>query len=128
MNQQTFVFKGAMLEERDKPRINTIARRVWDYMEDGHWCELNAVAEIVSSPHSSVTACVRAFRYDENGAHTVETKRAEEGSGTWLYKLVPNTREESRKAKAKAELQKREKKAKKLSNGWRPIETAPYGS
>jgi len=104
---ELFTFKGPMLEECDLPRLNTAARRVWDAMtnatiyHDG-WCDLNAVASQLGLPHSTVTACVRGFRNDENGGHKVETERRKAKNGTWLYKLVPNTREGIMQARLRA--------------------------
>lgn len=101
-----FTFKGAMLEECDLPRLGRRARKIWDLMADGHWHDLNDIARQTGYPHSSVTACVRAFRYPENGGHTVEITRDAPGSGTWLYLLVPASREEVRANKALAEARK----------------------
>lgn len=98
-----FTFSGPKLEERDLPRLNSHARRIWDNMAalnakgETNWYELNALAGRLELPHSTVTAIVRAFRRDANGGHTVQTKRAEnepEGAcGTHLFRLIPNTPE-----------------------------------
>lgn len=98
----TFAFKGHFLEEKDLPRINTHARRIWDCMTGRHldqqadwdmgngWIELNALSKALGIPHSSLSACVRAFRFAENGGHKVE--RAETPTpGLFLYRLTPNT-------------------------------------
>lgn len=97
-----FTFKGHFLEEKDLPRINTHARRVWDCMVGRHleqpqdwdcgsgWVELNALARYLNLPHSSVTAAVRSFRFPENGGHTVEREKTDK-PGLFLYRLTPNT-------------------------------------
>lgn len=112
MNNDLFTFKGDLLEECDLPRLETRARKVWDLMADGHWHDLNDIARQTGYPHSSVTACVRAFRYPENGGHTVEIMRKKEGRGTWLYRLVPSTRDDCRGKKAMAEAIRLRKVAK----------------
>lgn len=143
MEYDIFTFKGTCLEECDLPRLNTHARRVWDAMvmainhswceccktEDmgdyfihcnGGWVELNELSRVLNIPHSSLSACVRAFRYDENGGHTVETKRAKDGKGTWLYKLVPNTPDGVKAAKARA--------ASRVYKGTPPFQEGQYNS
>ena len=104
---ELFSFRGPKLEECDLPRLNTAARRVWDWMMEAAkyhegWCDLNEIANTLGLPHSTVTACVRGFRNDENGGHTVQTKRRKAGKGTWLYKLEPNTREGIMQARERA--------------------------
>lgn len=109
--QYPITLKGAMLEECDLPRLNTVARRVWDIMVQGGYHELNDIAHRLGVPHSTVTACVRAFRYLENGGHTVNTIRNEEDKGTWLYQLEPATPDEVKANKARAKAQKRRSKS-----------------
>ncbi len=106
-----FTFKGSMLEECDLPRLNTTAREVWDIMADCQWHDLNTIAASTGHPHSSVTACVRGFRYPENGGHSVESVRLKDGSGTWLYRLQPAGPEEARAAKAYAIAKKKGQQA-----------------
>lgn len=114
--QAEFTFKGPKLEECDLPRLGTDARKVWDIMvgntyPEQHrrcygWYDLNQLAAILKKPHSSLSAAVRAFRYPENGGHKVDTRRETEGSGTWLYKLIPNTPDGVKLAKAAAKAKK----------------------
>lgn len=111
MDQQTFTFKGPLLEECDLPRLNTAGRKVWDIMIDGKWHNLNDVATATGQPHSSVTAFLRGLRCPENGGHTVDIAREKEGKGTWLYRLMPAGREEVRQAKAYAQAKKKGNKA-----------------
>lgn len=95
-------FKGPVLEDCDLPRLTSKARKIWDIMADGQWHNLNDVAAFLGYPHSSVTACVRAFRFKKNGGHTVERLRALEGRGTFLYRLVAVGKDECRANKAGA--------------------------
>lgn len=114
--QFDFLPKGPKLEECDLPRLRTKAREVWDIMAgtsypDAHknkrgWWNLNHIAEALNIPHSTVTACVRGFRNLENGGHTVETRREVEGSGTYLYRLKPNTPDGVKMAKEAAKAKK----------------------
>lgn len=99
-----------MLEECDLPRLETKARKVWDIMSQGGYHELNDIAHRLGFPHSTVTAIVRAFRYLENGGHTVNTIRKEDEKGTWLYQLEPASPEEVKLNKARAKAQKRHSK------------------
>lgn len=97
---------GSKLLECDLPRLNSKARTVWDFMlrlqdfNDG--VDLNLLANNLGYPHSTVTAIVRAFRYDKNGAHEVKSWRLSDGSGTWVYRLIPNTPDGARAAKLRA--------------------------
>lgn len=100
------VLKGAMLEECDLPRLRTISRDVWDIMSDGMFHELNDIAARLGKPHSTITACVRSFRYPENGGHTVTRVRQKEGKGTHLYRLEIASQEVVRANKARAEAER----------------------
>lgn len=126
--QGELILKGAYLSEADMPRLKTKARAIWDIMDDSEWYELNEIAEQLNMPHSSVTAAVRAFRYDENGAHTVKTRRIQDGKGTWEYQLVPNTPEGVANAKARAKSQPSGKgKSKAYRDGYRDALLAIHG-
>lgn len=129
--QQPLILKGEYLTEADLPRLRTKARAVWDAMlaarylrPDGQpmhiiwekqptdpifefsdpdgWIELNGLAKYLNMPHSSLSAAVRAFRYDENGGHQVEVKRVADAKGTFLYRLIPASPAKAAEARARA--------------------------
>jgi len=71
-----------------KPKEGSRARRIFDYMSNAGWANLNVVAKEMDIPHSSLTAELRNFRKPKKGSHTVEKKRV--SANTYLYRLTPN--------------------------------------
>lgn len=89
-----FTPSGYGFEESDLPRIKSNARKVWDIMIDQQFHDLQNISERLNMPHSSVTACVRGFRNNKNGGHTVNKKKMPEGH--FLYQLIPASPEQAR--------------------------------
>ena len=76
-------------------RLTTQYERVWEIMRDGHWRALWDIA--IHTQHrfhkrdseAAISARLRDFRKERNGAHTVERRRRQVGNG-WEYRVIVN--------------------------------------
>jgi hypothetical protein len=82
-------FGPAYNEKRDGKRIRRQLDDVRDHMLDGAWRSLPQIASETRHPEASVSAQLRHLRKERFGRYRVEKKRASDGSGLWLYRLLP---------------------------------------
>jgi DNA polymerase III delta prime subunit len=80
--------------DQDYVRLNRQATDVWRAMIDGRWHTLHELHRITDHPEASISARLRDFRKPEFGGHEVKSKRLENGSGLFRYRLIPNTQEQ----------------------------------
>ena len=73
---------------QDFGRLNTQLRAVRDLMRDGQWRSLNAIAQATGYPEASLSARLRDLRKPKFGLHTVQRRRAQEGAGTFEYRVT----------------------------------------
>ena len=75
----------------DKARLRGQTGQIYDLMSDGCWRTLSEINEATSAPEASVSACLRSFRREEMGSHTVERRRRGNPTrGLYEYKLIIN--------------------------------------
>lgn len=79
--------------ERDGKRLAAQFFRIWDYMAKVNpqtgatdWHTLKEISEATGAPEPSASACLRDFRKERNGGHTV--LRTYINNGIYKYKLV----------------------------------------
>lgn len=77
-------------KEKDQEHLTKNMLKVFSFMVDGKWHTNADISRATGVPEPSATACYRAFRRKECGAHTVERRR-QENSRERLYRLIPNT-------------------------------------
>lgn len=85
-------FDGPAYEpEHDFQRLTGQHRRVFEHMQDGHWCTLRALSESTGEPEASVSAQLRHLRKPRFGAHTVERRKlGDRSAGLYEYRLIVN--------------------------------------
>jgi hypothetical protein len=74
----------------DGPRTNSQRAQIEALMNDGKWRTLAAiVAHVGGVSDAGASARLRDLRKKQYGSRTVERRRIEEGSGLYLYRVVP---------------------------------------
>jgi hypothetical protein len=82
-------FDGSTYDpDQDFIRLNTQLRDVRDLMRDGTWRSLNTIAHATGYPEASVSARLRDLRKVKFGGYSVIRRRAQEGTGTFEYRVV----------------------------------------
>lgn len=76
-------------KDLDHIRLTGQMLQVWTLMKKGSWNTLKGIELATGFPQASISACLRNFRKEKFGGHTVDRQRREPGSGTWIYKLTP---------------------------------------
>ena len=89
MTQKEFDFDGSTYErERDRHRLNSRLRKLWDFMRDGKWYTNEEMLHAIGGSGTGTTARYRDFRKARFGGHTVERRRV--SGGLFEYRLIPN--------------------------------------
>lgn len=91
MSDDTMRFNGVDYQPpRDNPRLTRQYTRVFNYMKDGRWRTLRAIAETTNDPEASVSAQLRHMRKPRFGGHTVNKEYV--SGGLYSYQLVVRQR------------------------------------
>jgi len=78
----------------DLVRLKGVLRAVFSVMCDGDWKTLSQISQEAEQfsgrrcPEAGVSARLRDLRKDKFGGFTVESRRADGGDGTWVYRLI----------------------------------------
>lgn len=83
---RTPTFDGPDLEREDHERLTGQLARVRDFMRNGKWWTLQAIAFHADAPEASVSARLRDLRKPKFGGHTIERRHL--GRGLFEYRLV----------------------------------------
>lgn len=87
--RKAYDFDGESYEApKDKHRLNSQLRKLWDFMIDGKWHTNEAMLAAIGGSGQGVTARYRDFRKPRFGGHTVERRRV--AGGLFEYRLIPN--------------------------------------
>ena len=86
INTSAARFGGAMLDERDVPKMHAQLARVFDVLKHGHWLSLAEIRDASQPGSESATSSrIRDLRKAPFN-FSVLTKRGEDG--VWRYRLV----------------------------------------
>lgn len=95
----------------DFDRLNRQMRAVGEFMADGRWHLLHAIAAGVGAPEASVSARLRDMRKAKYGGFQIDRRRDPDSKGLWWYRLNGHmpvlTLASEPKPAADAELQRR---------------------
>ena len=75
--------------EQDRARLTKQIAAVHAAMADGQWRTLAEIAHAAGCGEASASAQMRNLRKPQFGGHAIERARNAEGSGLWLYRLLP---------------------------------------
>lgn len=80
-------FNGPVyVPERDHARLTNQHVRIRDFMLDGRWRTLKAIADALGYPEASVSAQLRHLRKPRFGGYTVERRHVSQG--LFEYRVV----------------------------------------
>ena len=83
-------FQGSTYDPaKDKTRLNKQYTAVWSLMQDGLYRTLADISEATGFPEASVSARLRDFRKQANGAHKVERRLI--SRGLHQYRVLTTT-------------------------------------
>ena len=78
-------------EDLDKARLSKQIERVFEFMKGAQWHTLHDIHIATGAPEASASACLRDFRKERNGSHTVDRRRKGiPTTGVHEYKLILN--------------------------------------
>jgi hypothetical protein len=83
----------AFSQKKDGARISKQHERIRDLMLDGVWRSLHRIATLTGYPEASISAQLRHLRKERFGSYAVDRKRADDPSGTWVYRVSPPSTE-----------------------------------
>ena len=67
----------------------TQRQRVFDFISDWKWYTLAEISHATGSPEASVSACLRDFRKQRHGGHTVNKRwQGVKEFRVWEYQLI----------------------------------------
>jgi len=74
---------------QDFKRLKSQLSRVFCALaSEGKWWTLAELAHVAGGSEAGVSARLRDLRKQRFGAHSIERKRHEDGSGLWVYRLA----------------------------------------
>lgn len=89
--QEPSKFDGAYVTKEDDARLTAQQQVIFDFMSDGNWKTLRAIANETNYPETSISAQLRNLRKKKFGNHVVNTRHIKgTGRGNYEYQLIPN--------------------------------------